>query len=163
MKALLITILSLMWVSAKEAKVHIKESFEIRENNDIFAPEKLKNYIIEKGIKHPEIVYAQAILETGHFKSVIFKENNNLFGMKYIHDCNCSINRKNARKTTAIGSKYNHAVYRNWKESVDDYLLWQQMFKITPIEEEEDYLKLLQDKYSESPRYAKVIKKLINK
>lgn len=33
------------------------------------------------GVKHLEIVYAQAILETGHFRSKVCKEYNNLFGL----------------------------------------------------------------------------------
>ena len=32
-------------------------------------------------IKHPQIVYAQAILETGHFKSNVCLNYNNLFGL----------------------------------------------------------------------------------
>lgn len=32
-------------------------------------------------IKYPKIVLAQAILETGHYKSKLCKENNNLFGL----------------------------------------------------------------------------------
>lgn len=33
------------------------------------------------GIQFPQIVYAQALLETGHFKSKVCKEYNNLFGL----------------------------------------------------------------------------------
>lgn len=33
------------------------------------------------GIKYPRIVTAQAILESGHFKSKVFKEYNNPFGL----------------------------------------------------------------------------------
>ena len=33
-------------------------------------------------VKHPEIVLAQGILETGHFKSNVCINNNNLFGLK---------------------------------------------------------------------------------
>ena len=32
-------------------------------------------------IRHPEIVYAQIMLETGHLKSKVFKDYNNLFGL----------------------------------------------------------------------------------
>lgn len=32
-------------------------------------------------IQHPDIVYAQAVLETGYFKSNLYLENNNLFGL----------------------------------------------------------------------------------
>lgn len=33
------------------------------------------------GVKHPQIVYAQAVLETGYFKSDACLTNNNLFGL----------------------------------------------------------------------------------
>ncbi|MEE1517367.1 MAG: glucosaminidase domain-containing protein [Lachnospiraceae bacterium] len=33
------------------------------------------------GIQYPEIVYAQALLETGHFKSKLCTQYNNLFGL----------------------------------------------------------------------------------
>ena len=39
--------------------------------------------IIENGIKHPDIVLAQAILESGYLTSQIFIENKNLFGMRF--------------------------------------------------------------------------------
>ena len=57
-----------------------------------FSEENLKEYICLKKIKHPEIVYAQALIETGGFTSTIYKQNNNLFGMKYVYDCkSCKI------------------------------------------------------------------------
>ena len=33
------------------------------------------------GIQYPQIVYAQALLETGHFKSKLYTQYNNLFGL----------------------------------------------------------------------------------
>jgi flagellum-specific peptidoglycan hydrolase FlgJ len=42
----------------------------------------LKNEIIKQGIKHPDIVLRQAILETGHFKSYNCTERNNIFGFR---------------------------------------------------------------------------------
>ncbi len=146
-----------------ENKVILAGNVEITTKTEEFSPEALKAYISEKELLHPEIVYAQAIWETGGFESRIFKENNNLFGMKYIHDCNCSITRKGTRETTAIGSKYKHAVYDNWKSSVDDYLLWQKMFKKTPIVKETDYFTLLGKWYATDPNYVKHIKNIKNK
>lgn len=138
-----------------------------------FSPQNLYKYIVSKGIKHPEIVYCQAILETTSpnkngqwvpFNSKIFKENNNLFGMRYIDTLYCKKKNIPYRKTLAIGKKNNHAVYRNWKESVDDYLLWQKMFRKTPIHTEEQYYNLLHKwGYSESKRYVKVLKQIKNK
>ena len=113
-----------------------------------FSETNLKLYLLELGIKHPEIVYAQAVLETGRFRSRIFRENHNLFGMK----------ASKKRFSTAIGERYGHAVYNNWRESVDDYLLWQSQWKITPIEHEWQYYRLLDRVYAEDPSYVRVVK-----
>ena len=61
--------------------------------------EEVLEYCKEIGIKHAEIVTAQAILETGHFKHV---PNNNLFGL---YDSN------------ACG----YFCFDNWKQSVEAY------------------------------------------
>lgn len=113
-----------------------------------FSKEALWCYILEKNILHPEIVYAQAVLETGNFKSKIFRENHNLFGMKLAK----------VRPTVATGERYKHATYCHWTDSVDDYLLWQQMWQKTPIETEHQYFKLLDRLYAEDPNYIKVVK-----
>lgn len=113
-----------------------------------FSKENLKEYLISKCVLHPEIAFAQSVLETGNFTSRIFKENNNLFGMKLAVK----------RRTLAIGERYGHACYDNWQDSVDDYLLWQGMWKITPIESERDYYRLLDRVYAEDPDYIKVVK-----
>jgi uncharacterized FlgJ-related protein len=146
-------------ISAQEATLKQKpfvfkeeSKLQVIENQE-FNPENLVNYIIEKQIKHPHIVYAQALIETGWFTSKIFKENNNLFGMK----------QPSKRVTTALGTRYRHAYYSDWKQSVDDYLLWQQMFKKTPIETEKDYFKLLHSKYAEDKSYVNVLKIVIKR
>lgn len=126
---------------------------------DIFRADSLVIYIERLGIKHPDIVYAQAILETGEFTSPIFRENNNLFGMKYVKD----FKSRYSRPTTAIGSQFGHAVYNNWRLSVDDYQLWQDMFKKTPIESESDYLQLLDSRYAVPGKYVPVLKGIIDK
>jgi flagellum-specific peptidoglycan hydrolase FlgJ len=161
MKKLLLTIVFLassLWCYERplpEAKSFPKP---IEITNE-FSPLNLQKYIIEKRIKFPQIVYAQSLLETGEFKSTIFKENNNLFGMKYVGN----YNPKYGRPTTAVGSRYGHAFYKNWKLSVDDYFLWQQMFKKTPTEKEEEYFALLKKKYAEDKRYVSALKIIIQK
>jgi hypothetical protein len=160
MKILIIILtccLLLISIKTQEA-VELNRPVNLNVITDQFNELNLLNYIKSKNIKHPHIVYAQAKLETGNFTSTIFRENNNLFGMKYIHD----FKSKKKRKTTAIGSKHSHAVYSHWKQSVDDYLLWQQMFKKTPILKEKDYFKLLSEKYAEDKRYVKVLKTIIS-
>jgi hypothetical protein len=65
---------------------------------------KLYCYIVSIGIKHPEVVLKQAIYESGHFNSHIYKTKNNLFGF---------------RKTK------NYLSYKSWQACVDYYKVWQ--------------------------------------
>ena len=51
--------------------------FLLSEAPDDYLMEALEYY----NVKHKNIVYAQAILETGHFQSKVCKEYNNLFGL----------------------------------------------------------------------------------
>ena len=67
----------------------------INEKNE-FSEEKFKQMLLELNVRFPHIVMAQARLETGNYKSRIFKENNNLFGMKVAR----------RRPTTNKGSQY---------------------------------------------------------
>jgi len=147
MKRLLIIFL-LVTVELGESSFATIELYPSKECEEVppFSQEALKQYILEQGILHPEIVYAQAVLETGRFTSRIFLENNNLFGMRLAKK----------RYTLAIGERYAHAVYNNWQESVDDYLLWQRQWK-RPIETEAQYLRLLDKVYAEDPHYIKVV------
>lgn len=92
------------------------------------------------GVKHPEIVYAQAILETGHFRSKVYRECNNLFGLY------------NSR--TKSYYKFNH-----WSESVVAYLDFIQDRYKPP----DDYYKFLSDiGYAEDPEYINKLKRTVN-
>lgn len=113
--------------------------------------ENLRNLLNELHIQNKEIVYAQAILESGNFKSSICRNNNNLFGMKVA----------SSRPTTAIGQESNHAVYKDWQSSVIDYSLWQASYARNLSKEQ--YLQLLREMYAEDPNYMESLLKLINK
>mgnify|MGYP003653734783 CR=1 FL=1 len=126
------------YISSETKSIIIRES--AKENE--FNPKKLRAYILELNIKYPHIVYAQARLETGNFKSEIFKTNNNLFGMK----------QARLRPTTAIGTDNNHAYYENWKESVIDYAFFSAAF-LNDIKTENEYFQYLQQNYAEDPNY----------
>ena len=57
----------------------------VYDQEKVFLNGKPEDYLYEAlifyGIKHPDIVYSQAILETGHFKSRGCVLKNNLFGL----------------------------------------------------------------------------------
>jgi len=126
------------YISAETKSIIIKES--TKENE--FSPQKLKAYILELNIKFPHIVYAQARLETGNFKSEIFKTNHNLFGMKVA----------TLRPTTNKGEENGHAYYEGWRESVVDYAFYQAQY-LSDIKTEAEYLQYLKANYAEAPNY----------
>lgn len=123
-----------------------EKAFIIKEQ-DKFTEEKLKTYLSELNIKFPHIVFAQAVIESGHFRSQIFKNNQNLFGMK----------QARSRATTNQGTELGHAVYHHWRESVLDYALYQCAY-LTHIKSEENYYQYLKENYAEAPNYAKQVK-----
>jgi flagellum-specific peptidoglycan hydrolase FlgJ len=114
---------------------------------DIITEEKLLSYIKELKIAHPKIVLTQAKLESGNFKSNIFKSNKNIFGMKY----------PERRVTTAIGIHKNHSVYSSWRSSVDDYKIWQDKYA-KKYKTKKQYLKYLA-LYAEDKNYVSKIQK----
>jgi hypothetical protein len=119
-------------------------------NSEPFREDELVVLMKELKIKFPHIVMAQSILETGDFKSHIFKENHNLFGMK----------QAMSRVNTAKGTKNNHAYYDTWEESVYDYAFYQCRF-LGGIGSEEDYFKYLGNSYAEAGNYVVMLKKVI--
>lgn len=132
-------------------------SFTTKNNPEpvLLTHELLYEVINEKNIKHPEVVFAQAVIESGHFKSPLFINKNNLFGMK--------VPKK--RETTAVnkGNK-GYAKYHSWDSSVDDYLLWQE-FTLKNKNEltKTQYLSLLGKIYAKDKNYITSLKRVMNK
>lgn len=128
-----------------------KEVMLIMSKYNEFSADKLKNEIKKRNFKFPHIIYAQAILETGNFKSIVFKENNNLFGMK----------QAKQRVNIAVETQLNHAYYDNWRESLEDYGYYYCSY-LNKIETEEEYFNYLSQSYAESPNYVERLKKIID-
>ena len=122
----------------------------INQNEFEFSEDTLVYLLTELNVKFPHIVLAQSIIETGHWSSRIFKENNNLFGMKEAY----------VRVHTAKGTQHNHAYYENWRESVYDYAFYQCRY-LGGIKTEQEYLQYLSRSYAEAPNYIKSIKRVI--
>ena len=101
-------------------------------------------------VEHPHIVFAQMRLESGNFKSDLAKNNDNFFGMKYPRQ----------RATVAQGVDRGYAYYRSWSYSVLDYALWQRRYASGLTEEE--YLKMLSEKYAEDKSYVKKVKSIVD-
>jgi uncharacterized FlgJ-related protein len=116
-----------------------------------FNEENLMIVIKRMGIRFPEVVVAQAKLETGHFTSKSFTKHNNLFGMKV----------PKSRLTVATGESFGHARYDHWTYSVMDYALFQSTFA-RKIRTRKGYMRYLSRNYAEDESYVQKIGKLIN-
>jgi flagellum-specific peptidoglycan hydrolase FlgJ len=103
-------------------------------------------------------IVAQSLHETANFKSKLYKENNNLFGMK----------QPEIRFTLSRCEKNGYASFGNWEESVSDYVsYWSyQLGKIKHIDTIENFVKLLKKaNYFEAKEedYLKGVKYFFNK
>jgi len=117
-----------------------------------FSEEALIRLLKDCHIKYPHIVLAQAKLESGDFKSKMFKQNFNMFGMKLPRQ----------RITTALGEKSGHAYYRDWIDCVHDYGMWSQAMTCN-IDSEVEYFTKLDERYAEDTTYINKLKHIIEK
>lgn len=98
--------------------------------------EGLMDCLIYLGIKNPEIVYKQAILETGNFQSDLCVYHNNLFGLRK-------------------GKEYYK--FKHWSESV---LMYRNRIQ-SRLKENEDYYDFLSRiGYAEDPEYINKLKNI---
>ena len=101
--------------------------------------EGLEEALSYYGLEHKDIVYAQAVLETGHFKSKVCLKYNNLFGL---------YNSKEKRYC-----KFNH-----WTESVVAYKEWIQKTYQPP----NNYYAFLEEiSYAEGKSYTRLLKEIV--
>lgn len=152
----LITMLSYKALPEKEYSTeYITEEGKViilKEKEDSLTASKLKTYIYSLNLKYPEIVFAQAKAESAYFKSPVYLENHNLFGMK----------EASLRPNTAIGTNRNHAVYTDWRSSVIDYALYQAAY-LKNVKTESEYYQYLGANYATDSNYVAVVKDLVAK
>lgn len=116
-----------------------------------FTQETFFLFLKHAGVKCPDIVLSQAVLESGWFKSLLFVQYNNPFGM------GCP----RIRETTCIDSYKGFAVYEHWTDAVYDLKLWQQYRSNL---DQSDYFQFLVDSnYAEDPNYVKKLRKIRSK
>ncbi len=137
----------------KYEKEYIHINWE-KERNAI-NKEKLAKELKESGIKFPHIIMAQAIIESGNFKSELYKSNNNLFGMTI----------PGSRNTTNIAVDGKYAKYNTWQRCVLDMAYLQQYnLKGIRLGNDEDYFIYLKNSnYAEAPNYIAALKNVIDK
>lgn len=109
-----------------------------RQNHFLLSRENLINELKAQDIQFPEIVVAQALLETGNFKSYSCINRNNLFGL---------------RKKDGTYMSFEH-----WTECVAAYKKYIQKWKQPP----NDYYKYLDDLgYAEDTSYTTKLKQIV--
>jgi hypothetical protein len=119
------------------------------EINSSFTREALIEEIKCHDFKYPDLILAQAVLESGHFKSNVFKENNNLFGMR----------QPRKRYTLCKGSNLNHGVYANWKVSVEDRMIYDTLYLKDMTRTQ--YKRFLDNTYATGGNYTVKLEKII--
>ena len=83
-------------ISNRAQKTYTQIMFDI---SDPYTEDKVKQYLKDLRVKYPEVALAQMKLESANGTSSMFRENNNLFGMKL----------PKKRPTTALGAvSYTH-------------------------------------------------------
>lgn len=124
-------------------KIENKDSVSVqwRQNHFLLSEENLYNELVAQGVDFPEIVTAQAILETGHFKSYACLQQNNLFGLR--------------------DNKGTYMSFPHWTDAVAAYKKYIQRYN-HPVPE--DYYAYLQELgYAEDPQYIDKLKQIVNK
>lgn len=103
--------------------------------------EGLEEALSYYGIKHPQIVYAQAVLETGHFKSDLCLNGNNLLGL---YD----------------SKKHRYYTFEHWKDCI---IAYKEMIQYK-YKDGDNYLNFLKEiGYARDSEYICKLKKLIKK
>lgn len=136
-------------INRTSSSMTINHRYEVLDNSvPHLVADSLKKLLEEHNVSFKDIVFNQAKIESGNFESKIFKQNNNLFGMRFAK----------LRPTLAIGEINGYAYYRTWQESLYDYLIFQSRY-LKGAKNRDDYLQKLVDVgYAEDVEY---IKKLI--
>jgi flagellum-specific peptidoglycan hydrolase FlgJ len=101
--------------------------------------------------KYPHIVLAQAKQESAHFRSKLFVNNNNMFGMKM----------PTRRPTTAVKQKSSYAYYDTWVHSIIDQKIYYTLY--LEHRTEEQVYAYLSKYYAEDPNYVKSLKRIIER
>ena len=130
-------------VTTKEKKKGIGQKGDNRTSQNSMPLEltipNLYTEIIRNGIRHPKIVLAQAILETGWFTSPVCRNKHNLFGL-----------------TDPRTGKYFE--FRHWTESVKAYYT-----KVQYRYKGGNYLLWLRKiGYAEDPRYVRSLSRILD-
>lgn len=117
-------------VVEKLVPYHINHEHDVR-----LTDSAVKEELIKEGCILPGVAMSQCKTESGYYKSLVCKENKNLFGIRY-HKCRW-----------VIGKNRNHACYKSYRDNIKCYIDIQNL-----------YLGNIDGHYAESPGYVKSLK-----
>lgn len=124
----------------KEAEKIEKVCIQWRKDHFLLSKENLYNELKAQQVDYPDIVLAQALLETGNFKSYSCTNRNNLFGLR--------------------NSDGTYMSFEHWTLCVAAYKKYIQKYDSIP----KDYYKYLDKlEYAEAPDYIDKLKILVKK
>jgi hypothetical protein len=116
-----------------------------------FTEQRLIDKFKRLNMKYPHIAMAQAKLESGNYKSDVFLDNKNLFGMK----------QARVRINVALGTSRGHAYYSTWEDSVLDYAYWCATYA-SSCRNEDEFFSLL-SRYAEDVNYETKLREVIER
>ena len=121
-------------ISGKDSPIYNNEKTKSNE----LTIENLYAALKKHGIKYPKIVLAQAILETGRFRSRVCNENNNLFGLRH---------------------STGYYVFDHWEESV---IAYKNKVQYKHRDNENYYAFLKRIGYSTSKDYVRRVREIVS-
>ncbi len=121
-------------ISGKDSPIYNNEKTKPTE----LTIENLYAALKKHGIKYPKIVLAQAILETGRFRSRVCNENNNLFGLRHSNG---------------------YYVFDHWEESV---IAYKNKVQYKHRDNENYYAFLRRIGYSTSKDYVRRVREIVS-
>jgi uncharacterized FlgJ-related protein len=107
--------------------------YTVPEENEVYC------YIKKAGIKNAEIVLRQAIYESGHFKSQVCRNNNNIFGFRI---------------------RIAYKKFGCWQDCVDYYKKWQDKHYTDTTEEYYHFLQRINYSGYKEFGYSKQLQKV---
>lgn len=129
----------------------VDKSVSKHKSKSMSIEDSIYSYMQEINLKFPKVALAQARLESGNFKSRLFRQDFNMFGMKTAQ----------RRVTLSKSEPGQYAEYHSWKESVIDYALYQSTYHFK-VRSEREYVDQVCESYSENPKYKTLLLEVID-
>ena len=150
---LILLICSFNYIREKEKRIITDETTINLITNNSFSKGSFIKEVNSCNFQYPDIIIAQAYIESTYFTSPVFKENNNMFGMRLAKQ----------RLTLSKYDNLNHAIFNTWKDCVKDRLIYEALY-LNNLSKEQ-YYAYLDKVYARAGgiSYSTLIKQVIKK